>query len=77
MEARRQHVKLQLLITVAGECISTVFECIIKQVPLTTTGGQWPGAQLEQNRGNTRVQACDESYASCLYESSISSATDC
>lgn len=44
LKAGCQHVKLQLLISSGGECISTVFECIIKEILFATTGGQRPGS---------------------------------
>lgn len=43
VKAVRQYVKLQLLISGAGECIFNVYKCIIKEIVSATTGGQRPG----------------------------------
>ncbi len=56
VEAGRQRVKLQLLISSAGESISTVFKCIIKEVLFATTGGRQRAA------AEPRLQDCDKSY---------------
>ncbi len=70
VKARCQRVKLQLLISSAGESISTVFKCIIKEVLFATTGGR----QRTQNPG---CRIVIRAPGSCLCEISISSVTDC
>lgn len=58
VKAGCQHVKLQLLISNAGECISTAFGCIIKEILFATTGGRWAGSSDRTEA----VSGCDKSY---------------